>query len=140
MSFTPSVLDDFQIADDSKSYALAEGEIKRTQLQAQKALLERVIAVSNDRAQRLTADFSIARAGKRSVATSATDAGGIRGIAEREVRRRAQVAHVAAAGSATSGLERSRTRSVMLKLDLAFDPGEHVGKKGRSNFHVGTAF
>jgi hypothetical protein len=62
MSFTPSVLDDFQIADDSKSYALAEGEIKRTQLQAQKALLERVIAVSNDRAQRLTADLSIARA------------------------------------------------------------------------------
>jgi hypothetical protein len=45
-----------------KSYALAEGEIKRTQLQAQKALLERVIAVSNDRAQRLTADLSIARA------------------------------------------------------------------------------
>jgi hypothetical protein len=44
-----------------KSYALAEGEIKRTQLQAQKALLERVIAVSNDRAQRLTADLSIAR-------------------------------------------------------------------------------
>jgi hypothetical protein len=45
-----------------KSYALAEGEIRRTQLQAQKALLERVIAVSNDRAQRLTADLSIARA------------------------------------------------------------------------------
>ena len=45
-----------------KSYALAEGEIKRTQLQAQKALLERVIAVSNDRAQRLTTDLSIARA------------------------------------------------------------------------------
>jgi hypothetical protein len=45
-----------------KSYALAEGEIQRTQLQAQKALLERVIAVSNDRAQRLTADLSIARA------------------------------------------------------------------------------
>ena len=45
-----------------KSYALAEGEIRRTQLQAQKALLERVIAVSSDRAQRLTADLSIARA------------------------------------------------------------------------------
>jgi len=45
-----------------KSYSLAEGEIQRTQLQAQKALLERVIAVSNDRAQRLTADLSIARA------------------------------------------------------------------------------
>jgi hypothetical protein len=44
-----------------KSYSLAEGEIQRTQLQAQKALLERVIAVSNDRAQRLTADLSIAR-------------------------------------------------------------------------------
>jgi hypothetical protein len=45
-----------------KSYALAEGEIRRTQLQAQKALLERVIAVSSDRAQRLTTDLSIARA------------------------------------------------------------------------------
>ena len=31
-------------------------------MQAQKALLERVIAVSNDRAQRLIADLSIARA------------------------------------------------------------------------------
>lgn len=50
-----------------KSYALAEGEIKRTQLQAQKALLERVIAVSNDRAQRLTADLSIARAQENEV-------------------------------------------------------------------------
>ncbi len=45
-----------------KSYALADSEIKRTQLQAQKALLERVIAVSTDRAQRLTTDLSIARA------------------------------------------------------------------------------
>jgi hypothetical protein len=35
---------------------------------------------------------------------------------------RAQVAHVAAAGSATSGSERSRTRSVTLKFDLVFDP------------------
>jgi len=43
-------------------FGLAEGEIRRTQLQAQKALLERVIAVSNDRAQRLSADLSIARA------------------------------------------------------------------------------
>lgn len=45
-----------------KSYALADTEIKRTQLQAQRALLERVIAVSADRAQRLTTDLSIARA------------------------------------------------------------------------------
>ena len=37
-------------------------EISRTQLQAQKALLERVIAVSDDRAKRLSADLSIARA------------------------------------------------------------------------------
>jgi hypothetical protein len=44
-----------------KSYALADTEIHRTQLQAQKTLLERVIAVSNDRAQRLTADLTIAR-------------------------------------------------------------------------------
>ncbi|CDY75950.1 putative lipoprotein [Caballeronia glathei] len=45
-----------------KSYNLAEGEIRRTQLQAQKALLERVIAVSDDRARRLSADLAIARA------------------------------------------------------------------------------
>jgi hypothetical protein len=50
--------------DDARAETVyaAEGEIKRTQLQAQKALLERVIAVSNDRAQRLTTDLSIARA------------------------------------------------------------------------------
>ena len=45
-----------------KSYDLAANEIRRTQLQAQKALLERVIAVSDDRAKRLSADLSIARA------------------------------------------------------------------------------
>jgi hypothetical protein len=45
-----------------KSYDLAENEIRRMQLQAQKALLERVIAVSDDRAKRLSADLSIARA------------------------------------------------------------------------------
>lgn len=45
-----------------KSYSLADGEIRRTQLVAQKALLERVIAVSNDRALRLSADLSIAQA------------------------------------------------------------------------------
>lgn len=50
-----------------KSYSLAEGEIRRTQLQAQKALLERVIAVSADRAQRLTADLSIAHAQENEV-------------------------------------------------------------------------
>ncbi len=62
-----------------KSYALDEGEIKRTQLQAQKALLERVIAVSNDRAQRLTADLSIAR------------------VQENEVSQRQQQMHVESA-------------------------------------------
>jgi Protein of unknown function (DUF2968) len=45
-----------------KSYSLADGEIRRTQLLAQKVLLERVIAVSNDRALRLSADLSIAQA------------------------------------------------------------------------------
>jgi hypothetical protein len=45
-----------------KSYDLADNEIRRMQLQAQKALLERVIAVSDDRAKRLSADLSIARA------------------------------------------------------------------------------
>jgi hypothetical protein len=45
-----------------KSYSLADGEIRRTQLVAQKALLERVIAVSNERALRLSTDLSIARA------------------------------------------------------------------------------
>ncbi|WP_321800207.1 DUF2968 domain-containing protein [Caballeronia sp. J97] len=44
-----------------KSFELADGEISRTQLQAQKALLERVIAKSADRANRLTADLELAQ-------------------------------------------------------------------------------
>lgn len=44
-----------------KSYDLADGEIRRTQLQAQKALLERVIAVSANRANRLSADLALAQ-------------------------------------------------------------------------------
>ncbi|BBU28159.1 hypothetical protein BTHE68_18930 [Burkholderia sp. THE68] len=44
-----------------KSFDLADGEISRTQLQAQKALLERVIAKSADRANRLTADLALAQ-------------------------------------------------------------------------------
>ncbi|WP_153099665.1 DUF2968 domain-containing protein [Paraburkholderia hayleyella] len=40
---------------------LAEVEIRRTQLQAQKAFIERVIALSEDRARRLQADISVAR-------------------------------------------------------------------------------
>ena len=44
-----------------KSFELADGEIRRTQLQAQKALLERVIAKSADRANRLTADLQLAQ-------------------------------------------------------------------------------
>ncbi|WP_250513714.1 DUF2968 domain-containing protein [Caballeronia sp. INDeC2] len=44
-----------------KSFELADGEIRRTQLQAQKALLERVIAKSADRANRLTADLELAQ-------------------------------------------------------------------------------
>lgn len=41
---------------------LAEIEIHRTQLQAQKAFLDRVIALSADRAKRLQADLDVARA------------------------------------------------------------------------------
>ncbi|KXV05565.1 hypothetical protein CR51_12535 [Caballeronia megalochromosomata] len=44
-----------------KSFELADGEVRRTQLQAQKALLERVIAKSADRANRLTADLELAQ-------------------------------------------------------------------------------
>ena len=44
-----------------KSFELADGEIRRTQLQAQKALLDRVIAKSADRANRLTADLQLAQ-------------------------------------------------------------------------------
>jgi hypothetical protein len=40
---------------------LAEVEIRRTQLQAQKAFIENVIAVSEDRARRLQADLDVAR-------------------------------------------------------------------------------
>lgn len=44
-----------------KSYELADGEIRRMQLQAQKALLDRVIAKSADRANRLSADLALAQ-------------------------------------------------------------------------------
>jgi Protein of unknown function (DUF2968) len=40
---------------------LAEVEIRRTQLQAQKAFVENVIALSEDRARRLQADLDVAR-------------------------------------------------------------------------------
>jgi hypothetical protein len=41
---------------------LADVEIRRTQLQAQKAYIQSVIAMSEDRAQRLQADLNVARA------------------------------------------------------------------------------
>lgn len=44
-----------------KSFSLAEGEIRRIQLTAQKALLDRVIAKSADRANRLSADLVLAQ-------------------------------------------------------------------------------
>ncbi len=40
---------------------LADVEIRRTQLQAQKAYIEDVIALSEDRAKRLQADLNVAR-------------------------------------------------------------------------------
>ena len=46
---------------DGVSLQLADGEIRRTQLQAQTALLERVIAVSSNRASRLSADLALAQ-------------------------------------------------------------------------------
>ncbi|WP_071738329.1 DUF2968 domain-containing protein [Burkholderia ubonensis] len=47
---------------------LSDIEIRRTELQAQKALLERVIALSNSRAQQLQADLGIARSQQAEVA------------------------------------------------------------------------
>ncbi|BAN23851.1 DUF2968 domain-containing protein [Caballeronia insecticola] len=44
-----------------KSSDLADGEIRRMQLAAQKSLLDRVIAKSADRANRLTADLALAQ-------------------------------------------------------------------------------
>jgi hypothetical protein len=44
-----------------KSFTLADGEIRRIQLTAQKALLDRVIARSSDRANRLSADLALAQ-------------------------------------------------------------------------------
>ncbi|MFM0052001.1 DUF2968 domain-containing protein [Caballeronia grimmiae] len=44
-----------------KTFELADGEIRRTRLQAQTALLERVIAVSSNRASRLSADLALAQ-------------------------------------------------------------------------------
>lgn len=45
----------------SQTRKLADVEIRRTQLEAQKAFIERVIALSEDRARRLQADLEIAR-------------------------------------------------------------------------------
>ncbi|AYZ67668.1 DUF2968 domain-containing protein [Burkholderia multivorans] len=47
---------------------LSDIEIRRTELQAQKAFLERVIALSNSRAQQLQADLGIARSQQAEVA------------------------------------------------------------------------
>ncbi|HEY1999639.1 DUF2968 domain-containing protein [Paraburkholderia sp.] len=47
---------------------LAEVEIRRTQLQAQKAFIQNVIAVSEDRARRLQADLDVARTQQAKVA------------------------------------------------------------------------
>lgn len=44
-----------------KSFELADGEIRRMQLVAQKALLERVIVKSAERANRLSADLALAQ-------------------------------------------------------------------------------
>lgn len=44
-----------------KSFDLADGEIRRMQLAAQKSLLERVIAKSAERANRLSSDLALAR-------------------------------------------------------------------------------
>ncbi|WP_347467714.1 DUF2968 domain-containing protein [Burkholderia stagnalis] len=47
---------------------LSDIEIRRTELQAQKAFLERVIALSSSRAQQLQADLSVARSQQAEVA------------------------------------------------------------------------
>ncbi|MGU7782577.1 DUF2968 domain-containing protein [Burkholderia sp. PU8-34] len=47
---------------------LSDIEIRRTELQAQKAFLERVIAMSTNRAQKLQADLSVARSQQAEVA------------------------------------------------------------------------
>ncbi|QNN05235.1 putative lipoprotein [Burkholderia cenocepacia] len=47
---------------------LADIEIRRTELQAQKAFLERVIALQANRAQQLQADLSVARSQQAEVA------------------------------------------------------------------------
>jgi len=58
--------DDARAEDIYASFArqtqqLAEVDIRRTKLQAQKAFLERMIGVSEDRAKRLQADLNVAR-------------------------------------------------------------------------------
>lgn len=47
---------------------LADVEIRRTELEAQKAFLERVIALQANRAQQLQADLSVARSQQAEVA------------------------------------------------------------------------
>ncbi|KWE61232.1 hypothetical protein WL76_03935 [Burkholderia ubonensis] len=53
---------------NQQTVQLSDIEIRRTELQAQKAFLERVIALSNSRAQQLQADLGIARSQQAEVA------------------------------------------------------------------------
>jgi hypothetical protein len=55
---------------------LSEIEIRRTELQAQNAFLDRVIALQNDRAKRLQADLDIARAQQATVSEQQRQARG----------------------------------------------------------------
>ena len=55
---------------------LSEVEIRRTELQAQNALLDRTIALQNDRAKRLQADIDIARAQQEQVSEQQRQARG----------------------------------------------------------------
>jgi len=85
---------------------LADVEVRRTQLEAQKAYIERVIALSEDRARRLQADLDVARTQQahvderqRQMQADATElrAGKARAQAQlRDVQRQVQVLQSAA--------------------------------------------
>ncbi|CAI8839511.1 hypothetical protein EMIT0158MI4_10488 [Burkholderia ambifaria] len=88
---------------------LADVEIRRTELQAQKTFLERVIALQANRAQHLQADLSVARSQRgRGRAAAAVGAGADAGAAGREAGRASAAARSAGAGAATPAASRHR--------------------------------
>jgi chromosome segregation ATPase len=123
---------------------LAEVEIRRTQLQAQKAFIEDVIALSEDRAKRLQADLDVARTQQAKVndyqRQTQTEAVALRAEKEkaqaqlREVQNQVLQDGVGAAGTAISRLQSSSWH----QADSGRRPGNLPGRLLMRDCPTGT--